>query len=90
MTDGAARLLSRHMGSTTPEPQQEKDVFHKAYEHLVSRDKAKAWTSGQWMTERVGGSDVRNTETLATYCPLSCSTDPAARYSDIDGMHLGP
>ncbi len=42
------------------------------------------------MTERVGGSDVRNTETLATYCPLGCSTDPAGRYSDIDGMNLGP
>ncbi|KAJ5837790.1 uncharacterized protein N7525_002978 [Penicillium rubens] len=27
-------------------------------------------TSGQWMTERAGGSDVQNTETWATYAPL--------------------
>ena len=30
----------------------------KAYECLISRDPNKFWTSGQWMTERKGGSDV--------------------------------
>jgi acyl-CoA dehydrogenase len=33
--------------------------------HLLSRDPATAWTSGQWMTERTGGSDVSRTETIA-------------------------
>ena len=29
-----------------------------AHEHLTSRDPSMFWTSGQWMTERRGGSDV--------------------------------
>lgn len=33
--------------------------------HLLSRDPSKFWTSGQWMTERPGGSDVGRSETLA-------------------------
>ncbi|HEY1812521.1 MAG TPA: acyl-CoA dehydrogenase family protein [Kofleriaceae bacterium] len=32
---------------------------------LTSRDPAVMWTSGQWMTERTGGSDVSRTETVA-------------------------
>jgi alkylation response protein AidB-like acyl-CoA dehydrogenase len=32
---------------------------------LTSRDPATMWTSGQWMTERTGGSDVSQSETLA-------------------------
>lgn len=33
-------------------------VLKDAYSHLTSRDPKKFWTSGQWMTERKGGSDV--------------------------------
>ena len=33
-------------------------VLQDAYNHLTSRDPEKFWTSGQWMTERKGGSDV--------------------------------
>ena len=33
-------------------------VLWDAYNHLISRDPKKFWTSGQWMTERKGGSDV--------------------------------
>lgn len=29
-----------------------------AFDRLTSRDPKKFWTSGQWMTERRGGSDV--------------------------------
>ena len=29
-----------------------------AFANLTSRDPEKFWTSGQWMTERRGGSDV--------------------------------
>lgn len=32
----------------------------KAFNNLTSRDPNKFWTSGQWMTERRGGSDVGN------------------------------
>ncbi|KAL2048528.1 hypothetical protein N7G274_000440 [Stereocaulon virgatum] len=85
MTDGAARLLSRH--TINESPSLDKEVFQAAYDHLTSRDLAKAWTSGQWMTERAGGSDVRNTETLAIYSPISKSE---ALSTGIDGMPLGP
>ncbi|KAJ5156938.1 uncharacterized protein N7482_008038 [Penicillium canariense] len=43
------------------------------------------WTSGQWMTERAGGSDVHNTETWATYSPLP---KPSASDSLGDGDYL--
>ena len=37
----------------------------RALPHLTSRDSKLAWTSGQWMTERTGGSDVAISETVA-------------------------
>lgn len=41
-------------------------LFHRAYSRLTSRDPKEFWTSGQWMTERKGGSDVGlGTETIA-------------------------
>lgn len=58
MTDGTARVLEV-FAKDDPELQE-------WYKHLVSSDPDFAWTSGQWMTERPGGSDVRNTETVAT------------------------
>ena len=57
MTDGAARALQLH-GADDP-------VLQHALERLTTRDPARAWTSGQWMTERTGGSDVSGTSTLA-------------------------
>ena len=32
--------------------------FTNAYGNLISQSPDKFWTSGQWMTERKGGSDV--------------------------------
>ena len=32
---------------------------------LTSRDPERFWTSGQWMTEATGGSDVGLSETIA-------------------------
>lgn len=58
MTDGAARVLE--LAGT---PEQREDVLPC----LVSDDAEKAWTAGQWMTERPGGSDVSRTETLARH-----------------------
>lgn len=55
MTDGAARFLEVHGDSAT------RGVFDR----LTTRDPAKFWTSGQWMTERTGGSDVGSTTTIA-------------------------
>jgi alkylation response protein AidB-like acyl-CoA dehydrogenase len=56
MTDGAARTLldSGHDA-----------LVARALPHLTSRDPATFWTSGQWMTESTGGSDVGRSETVA-------------------------
>jgi acyl-CoA dehydrogenase len=56
MTDGAARTLLSAGDAA---------LVARAVPRLVSRDPALAWTSGQWMTERTGGSDVSATETVA-------------------------
>lgn len=49
MTDGAARTLT-----VAADPQ----LRDYAVGHLANRDPMQAWTSGQWMTESTGGSDV--------------------------------
>lgn len=42
------------------------EFTREAFANLTSRDPNKFWTSGQWMTERKGGSDVSDgTETEA-------------------------
>jgi alkylation response protein AidB-like acyl-CoA dehydrogenase len=56
MTDGAARAL---LDAGDPA------LVERAVPRLTSRDPALMWTSGQWMTERTGGSDVSGTETVA-------------------------
>ncbi|KAI7485066.1 hypothetical protein KC351_g4093 [Hortaea werneckii] len=83
MTDGAASLLRRHLSGTKLNEQQ-RSVFTEAYRRLTSRDPSEAWTSGQWMTERSGGSDVRNTETVGTFLGHD------AGGKDAHGMPLGP
>jgi len=55
MTDGAARFLEVHGGES----------MQPVFAHLTSRDPNEFWTSGQWMTERTGGSDVGTTSTVA-------------------------
>ncbi|XP_072456103.1 acyl-CoA dehydrogenase family member 11-like isoform X5 [Notamacropus eugenii] len=57
MTDGAAKVLEVINPPGSP---------GEALDHLTSRDPKRFWTSGQWMTERKGGSDVAHgTETVA-------------------------
>ncbi|KAH7730119.1 CRE-ACDH-11 protein [Aphelenchoides avenae] len=61
MTDGAAKTI------TELKLDSQSNELAEAYRRLVSRDGSKAWTSGQWMTEKMGGSDVSGgTDTLAT------------------------
>lgn len=86
MTDGAARLLSKHIPQS-PLPERTREVLEAAYGRLISRDTSKAWTSGQWMTERAGGSDVSGTETIATH---DLSNRPSTSPTGIDGAELGP
>lgn len=56
MTDAATRTLL-----TYGDP----ETFGPVIDRLVSRDPNHAWTSGQWMTEREGGSDVGRSSTVA-------------------------
>lgn len=56
MTDGAATALK----ASGNQP-----LIERVLPHLLSRDAATFWLSGQWMTENAGGSDVGNTETVA-------------------------
>ncbi|XP_075425000.1 acyl-CoA dehydrogenase family member 11-like isoform X2 [Ascaphus truei] len=56
MTDGAAKVIES-LGVPTP--------LQDAFKHLTTRNPSSFWTSGQWMTERRGGSDVGGTETVA-------------------------
>ena len=56
MTDGAARTLIDSGNA---------ELVERAVPRLTTRDPARMWTSGQWMTERTGGSDVGASETVA-------------------------
>jgi alkylation response protein AidB-like acyl-CoA dehydrogenase len=56
MTDGAARTL---LGSGN------QALIERAVPHLLTRDPGEFWTSGQWMTELTGGSDVGLSEAVA-------------------------
>ncbi|HEU0298912.1 MAG TPA: acyl-CoA dehydrogenase family protein, partial [Longimicrobium sp.] len=56
MTDGAARVLL---------DSGNRALIDRAVPRLTSRDPAAFWTSGQWMTETSGGSDVGRSQTVA-------------------------
>ena len=56
MTDGAARTLLESGN---------RDLINQAVPHYTSRNPEQFWTSGQWMTELSGGSDVGTARTTA-------------------------
>ena len=56
MTDGAARCLIESGNQA---------LIDRALPRLTARDPAQFWTSGQWMTETTGGSDVGRSQTRA-------------------------
>ncbi|KAJ3006287.1 hypothetical protein HKX48_000200 [Thoreauomyces humboldtii] len=77
MTDGAARVLEL-FGT---------DSQRALVSRLVTDDVRLAWTAGQWMTERPGGSDVSRTETVAV--PVEVRGDgkyPAGSTFLLDGF----
>ena len=85
MTDGVAALLRKHLSDSRVEGVG-REVMQSAFDRLTSSDPALAWTTGQWMTERQGGSDVSMTETLAEYTPEG----ETAGMVGTDGCPLGP
>jgi putative acyl-CoA dehydrogenase len=56
MTDGAARVIELYGDDW---------LRQNVLPRLISRDPKTLWTSGQWMTERTGGSDIGSTSTAA-------------------------
>lgn len=56
MSDGAATALKASGNAA---------LIERALPHLLARDPAALWLSGQWMTETAGGSDVGRTDTTA-------------------------
>ncbi|HKS27496.1 MAG TPA: acyl-CoA dehydrogenase family protein [Pyrinomonadaceae bacterium] len=56
MTDGAAQTLMRSGNRA---------MIERVVPHLLAREPEEFWTSGQWMTELTGGSDVGLSETIA-------------------------
>ena len=56
MTDGAAKLI---------EVYGDEELKREVFPHLTSQNPKEFWISGQWMTEKTGGSDVSRTETIA-------------------------
>jgi hypothetical protein len=75
-TDGAARVLLDHGPG---------DLADEVLPHLLSRDPDTFWTSGQWRTEKEGGSDLSQIETTArrdadgTCASTATSGSPARR-----------
>ena len=57
MADGAAKLIETYGNE---------NLKNTAFKHLTATDPESFWTSGQWMTERSGGSDLSGTECFAS------------------------
>jgi alkylation response protein AidB-like acyl-CoA dehydrogenase len=56
MTDGAAAVIAQS---------RNEGLVERVLPRLVARQRDRMWTSGQWMTEIAGGSDVSGTATVA-------------------------
>jgi acyl-CoA dehydrogenase len=82
MTDGAASVLERFLKNPEAATSPFAAAAKKAFAHLTSREGTSMWTSGQWMTERTGGSDVAISETIAE---TSTTTDEIR--AEKEGSH---
>lgn len=87
MTDGVAALLRKHLSDPKMDGERRR-VLQSAFDRLTSSDPELAWTTGQWMTERQGGSDVSMTETLAEYAPEMTESEAGMVATDVSP--LGP
>uniref|UniRef100_A0A7S2W5N4 Acyl-CoA dehydrogenase n=1 Tax=Mucochytrium quahogii TaxID=96639 RepID=A0A7S2W5N4_9STRA len=78
MTHGAAAVIRHLLKEQEKNPyMQHKTVaaLKHAFERLTTRDPTKSWTSGQWFTEKQGGSDLsKATQTFAIENQTSAST----------------
>jgi alkylation response protein AidB-like acyl-CoA dehydrogenase len=81
MTDGAARTL---LGSGN------QALIDRAVPHLITRKHEEFWTSGQWMTEITGGSDVGLSQTVAVRDPVQSPANAKCetRNSELEAWRL--
>lgn len=79
MTDGAARCLSDYLSSkySANDSEEVRSRLQDSVKKLTTRDAKSFWTSGQWMTEYHGGSDVGGSTITA-----ACRIDPVDRDSE--------
>lgn len=90
MQDGAAKLIKLHLRDEHAVLDgAARSALESAYQRLTSRDPSRAWTSGQWMTERPGGSDVSGTETRAKLLSQA-DIEQGTQARATDGSLLGP
>ena len=82
MTSGAARLFQQQTQNLPGD-----HPFNKIYQKLVAREGS--WISAQWMTERPGGSDVQNSETVAVFAPLETKTGEFGKVDEGDYLVSG-
>lgn len=92
IADGAAKLIGRHLQDEDGDQPGLQRILAQVYNRLISSDPSYAWTSGQWMTERTGGSNVRDTESVATrMSPAELEADNShSRHLDGHCIPLGP
>ncbi len=84
MTDGAAKLLSIICSKNNQKPMEcinnnisntNMNSLNEAYNNLITFNHNTFWTSGQWMTERGGGSDVTQNGTNTVAKQQSLNSD---------------
>lgn len=90
LTDGAIGILSNHLDDHDGDQGGRRSVMAEFYRRMTTTDPNDAWTSGQWMTERSGGSDVRGTETLARKITKTELDAEGGQAQDSIGQPLGP
>mmetsp|Transcript_7098 Transcript_7098/g.9885 ORF Transcript_7098/g.9885 Transcript_7098/m.9885 type:complete len:128 (-) Transcript_7098:1493-1876(-) len=103
MTDGAARLMEiitknnsaldtkvkKRIGSSPGHDIVAQQVCQRTLERLTSRKPSEFWTSGQWMTERGGGSDVSDgTRTIAIPMSSKGGTEAHCSFFKLFGYKL--
>ncbi|KAF4436461.1 putative electron transport oxidoreductase [Fusarium austroafricanum] len=86
LSDGASRILYKQLLRPDLSPEL-RSIFIGAIQRLCSNDPASIWTSGIWMTETTGGSDVSGIQTTATYVP---AVSNGVTETSQMGEELGP
>ncbi|RSM10897.1 hypothetical protein CDV31_007025 [Fusarium ambrosium] len=86
LSDGASRILHGQLLRPELSPALQ-SILMGAVKRLCTSDLVSNWTSGIWMTETTGGSDVSGIETTATY--VSTTGNGATEALQTDG-ELGP